>query len=63
MTGPDLGEVIAGRLAALMKPTLDELTSKTDKILAAIEEISGRLPLIEQHYKSCPQARAKEGTP
>jgi hypothetical protein len=33
-----------------------------DKILAGIEEISGRLTLIEQHYKTYPQGPG-EGRP
>jgi hypothetical protein len=54
------GELIARRLAAIMKPTLDDIIAKTDAILACCEEIKAKLLLIEQHHETCPSAQAQE---
>ena len=60
MLDAELGEHVARRLAAIMKPAFDDITAKLDTALARLNDIKGRLLLIEQHYQTCPQAQAPE---
>jgi hypothetical protein len=58
----ELGELVARRLAAIVKPTFDDIIAKLDAVLAHCEEIKGKLLLIEQHHKTCPSVQAQEAT-
>jgi hypothetical protein len=58
----EFGELVARRLAAIMEPTWDDIIAKMDTILAGIEELKGRLLLIEQHYRTCLSVQAREDT-
>jgi hypothetical protein len=56
----ELGEFVARRLAAIIRPALDDAMAKVDAILARIEELKGRLVRIEEHYRTCPSVKARE---
>jgi hypothetical protein len=61
MADTEYGEHIARQLAAIMKPTWDDIGAKLDAVLLHCEENKGKLLLIEQHHKTCPSAQeAKE---
>ena len=48
MSGEDLGEHIARRLAEILRPDLDKILARPDTVRAGIEEIKGKLPPIGQ---------------
>jgi hypothetical protein len=61
MLDAEFGELVARRLAALTEPALDGIIAKVDTILAGIEDLKGKLLLIEEHYRSCLSIQAREG--
>jgi hypothetical protein len=58
MLDAELGEFVARRLAAIIRPVLDEAMAKMDAILARIEDLRG---MVEEHHRTCPSAQGREG--
>jgi hypothetical protein len=60
MLDAEFGELVARRLAAIMQSAFDDIIAKLDTVLAGIEEIRGKLLLIERHYKTCPSVQTQD---